>query len=193
MSMISNGWMVFAGGVLLSGISLAGVRGQMQAPGGDAAPLAQVDPAALSAEETLSRVHTMQGQMKKTEGRVVSLQRRAETKRDMVMINCTADKLVQVRGYIAVGDQSVVSVETAAANHDDGARAHGFERTNIVYQKVLVLGTEAEGCVGEDVSYIGSTRTDIEVDPNIPVEDPTVPPAGIIPNAARPPEASPFA
>lgn len=193
MSIVSKRWMVVAGGVLLSGISLAGVRGQMQAPGGSADPLAQVDPATLSAEETLSRVRTMQGTMQKTEGRVVALQRRAETKRDMVMVNCTSDKLVQVRGYIAVGNQAVVSVETAAANHDDGARVHGLERTNIVYQKVLVLGTEAEGCVGEDVSYIGSTRNDVEVDPNIPVEDPTVPPAGIIPNAARPPEASPFA
>ena len=73
MSIISNRWMIFAGGVLLSGISLAGVRSQMQAPGGDAAPLAQVDPASLSAEETLSRVHTMQGQMKKTEGEAIDL------------------------------------------------------------------------------------------------------------------------
>ncbi|MEO6954495.1 MAG: hypothetical protein ABI321_22040 [Polyangia bacterium] len=185
--------MVVAGGVLLSGISLAGVRSEKLAPGSSSGPLTAADAATLTPEETLSRAHQMQGQMAATEKRVVALQRRAETKRDMVMVNCTSDKLVQVRGYLAVGNQSVASIELAAQKHDDGARNHGFDRTNIVYQKVLVLGTEAEGCAGEDVSYVGETRVDVEVDPNIPVDDPTIPIAGVPPTATRPPEASPFA
>lgn len=193
MSLISKRWAVVAGGVLLSGIAVAGVRTEMLAPSDSSAPINDADPAKLTPEVTVTRAHEMKSRMVATEQRVVALQARAESKRDMVMINCTADKLVQVRGYLSVGTQSVTAVELAAQQNDDGARVHGFERTNIVYQKVLVLGTEAEGCVGEDVSYIGSTRVDVDVDPNIPVEDPTVPPAGIIPSGARPPEASPFA
>ena len=63
------------------------------------------------------------------------------------------------------------------------------QRVNIVYQKVLILGTEAEGCAGEDVSYIGATNVQVEVDPGIPQEDPTIP-NQYIPTADRPPEGN---
>ena len=39
-----------------------------------------------------------------------------------------------------------------------------------------LLGTEAEQCIGEDASYVGATRVDVEIDPSIPPTDPTEPP-----------------
>ena len=74
---------------------------------------------------------------------------------------------------------------------DDTARQHEFTRMSILYQKVVTLGTEAEQCVGEDVSYVGATRVDVEIDPSIPAADPTEPPLPV-PIVDRPPEASPF-
>ena len=63
----------------------------------------------------------------------------------------------------------------------------------LLVQSVLVvtLGTEAEQCIGEDVSYVGQTTVDVEIDPSIPPEDPTQPDLPL-PNVQRPPEASPF-
>jgi hypothetical protein len=61
----------------------------------------------------------------------------------------------------------------------------------VATQKVQVLVTEAENCVGSDLSFIGETLIETEVDPNIPVEDVTEP-GFPYPTASRPPEASPF-
>ena len=59
---------------------------------------------------------------------------------------------------------------------DEGERTHEFTRLTIVNQKVLVLGAEAENCIGEDLSFVGATKVDVEIDPNIPMYDPTQPP-----------------
>jgi hypothetical protein len=192
----SKRWIALAGGVLLlgSGIALAGAGGHGVALAPNQTPIEAVDANKLTAEDTVARSKQMQTQMTTTESRVASLQQRASAKKDMVQINCIADKLVQIRGYIVVGGQAQQQVEAAAARRDDGARVHNFERQTIVHQKVLVLGTEAEGCAGEDVSYVGATKVDVDVDPSIPVEDPTVPPVTTVaPLSPRPPEASPFA
>ena len=182
-----------AGGVLLlgGGISLAGGHNVALAP--NQAAVEAFDPAKISPEETMTRSKLMQTQMMATEARVAMLQKRAAQKRDMVQVNCTSDKLVQVRGYVVVGTQAAQAIEAAIARRDDGSRVHNLERQNIVHQKVLVLGTEAEGCIGEDMSYVGATKVDVDIDPTIPQEDPTV--TGVVtvvPLTPRPPEASPF-
>jgi len=188
--MISNRWLILAGGLLLSGVSLAGVHGY-QAP--NEPVINDIDPSKIGPEESLTRSHEMASQMTKIEARIGGLRTRAEQKKDMVMLNCVADKLVQVRGYNAVGIQAAQAVELAVTKHDDGARSHNLERQNIVFQKVMVLGTEAEGCTGEDVSYTGETNVEVDVDPSIPAEDPTIPPAAVDPSPGRPPEATPYA
>ena len=37
-------------------------------------------------------------------------------------------------------------------------RTHEFTRLTIINQKVLVLGAEAENCIGEDLSFVGATQ-----------------------------------
>jgi hypothetical protein len=54
------------------------------------------------------------------------------------------------------------------------------------------LGAEAENCIGEDLSFVGATRVDVDVDPNIPQNDPTQPPAPGI-DIERPAEATSIA
>ena len=107
------------------------------------------------------------GKLQAVEQRVTALLKRAESKKDMVMINCVSDKLMQIRGYIAVGNAALQSASAEYAQ----------SRYKIVEEKVITLGTEAEGCIGEDVNYVGATRVDLEIDPGIPQDDPTIPPA----------------
>ena len=179
---------VGAGGVSLAGVTAAGA---MQAPDSASGAGIPIDAANLSPEETLVRSRQMQAQMTATEARIATLQKRAESKKDMVLVNCVSDKLEQLHGHIAVANAAGQAVEAAVARRDDGARAHNFARQIIVRQKVLILGTEAEGCGGEDVNYIGATHVEVDIDPGIPVEDPTIPPASCIPVMIRPPESSP--
>jgi hypothetical protein len=147
--------------------------------------------ARLSPQETLTQSRDYVQKMRNTQKRIEVLQDKARRQKDVVKLNCVNDKLTRTRGHMTVVDQSMGQLETAVERGDDGARQHEYIRIAILYEKVLVLGTEAENCIGEDVSYVGETRVDVEIDPNIPNEDPTEPSLPF-PDVTRPPEASPF-
>jgi len=145
----------------------------------------------LSPQETQAQAKDYYKKMQETQRRVTQLQAKAKKDKDMVKLNCVNDKLTQLQGHMTVTDQSMSSLTLDVAKGDDTARQHEFTRISILYQKVVVLGTEAEQCIGEDVSYVGATRVDVEIDPSIPPTDPTQPDLPV-PDVTRPPEASPF-
>src|SRR4051812_11016400 len=145
----------------------------------------------LSPQETQAQAKDYYKKMQDTQRRVQMLQSKAKKDKDMVKLNCVNDKLMQLKGHMTVTDQSMSSLTLDVAKGDDTARQHEFTRVTILYQKVVTLGTEAEQCIGEDVSYVGATRVDVEIDPSIPPEDPTQPELPV-PDVTRPPEASPF-
>src|SRR5438270_7398389 len=145
----------------------------------------------LSPQETQPQARDYYKKMQETQHRVTQLQAKAKKDKDMVKLNCVNDKLIQLKGHMTVTDQSMSSLSVDIAKRDDTARQHEFTRISILYQKVVTLGTEAEQCIGEDVSYVGATRVDVEIDPSIPPTDPTQPDLPL-PDVQRPPEASPF-
>ncbi len=146
----------------------------------------------LSPQETLTQSKDYYKKMQETQRRVTMLQAKAKKDRDMVKLNCVNDKLIRLKGHQTVAEQSMAAASVAAARSDEGARQHEISRLVILYQKVTVLGTEAENCIGEDVSYVGATKVDIDIDPSIPDDDPTQP-ALPLPDPTRPAEATPFA
>jgi hypothetical protein len=93
--------------------------------------------------------------------RVQVLQDEAKRQKDIIRLNCVTDKLVQVRVNINIGDQSMAALQESISRADEGERTHEFTRLTIINQKVLVLGAEAENCIGEDLSFVGSTRVDV--------------------------------
>ena len=109
--------------------------------------------------------------------RIQMLQDQAKRQKDIIRLNCVTDKLVQGKVNINIAEQSMSSLQESIARADEGGRTHEFTRLTIVNQKVSVLGAEAENCIGEDLSFIGATRVDVDVDPNIPQTDPTQPPS----------------
>jgi len=123
--------------------------------------------------------------------RIQSLQEEAKRQKDIIRLNCVTDKLVQARVNVNIAEQSMATMQESIARNDQGEQTHEFTRLTIVNQKVTVLGAEAENCIGEDLSFVGATRVDVEVDPNIPQYDPTQPPAPGI-DIERPGEASPL-
>jgi hypothetical protein len=145
----------------------------------------------LTPAETLTQSRDYYRKMQDVQKRIFGLDAKAKKDKDMVKLNCVGDKLTQVKGHMTVSDQSMASLQGAINRGDDGARQHEFTRLTILYQKVVTLGTEAEQCIGEDVSYVGATTVEVDIDPSIPVTDPTQPDLPI-PDVGRPPEASPF-
>jgi hypothetical protein len=128
--------------------------------------------------------------MNDTVKRITDLQTQAKRQKDIIRLNCVTDKLVQSKVNITIGEQAMAALQESISRADEGGRTHEFTRLTIVNQKVQVLGTEAENCIGEDLSFVGATRVDVEIDPNLPSIDVTQPAAPQIDNP-RPPEASP--
>jgi hypothetical protein len=113
--------------------------------------------------------------MNETVKRITDLQNQAKRQKDIIRLNCVTDKLVQAKVNITIGEQAMVALQENISRADEGGRTHEFTRLTIVNQKVTVLGAEAENCIGEDLSFVGATRVDVEVDPNLPTVDVTQP------------------
>jgi len=145
----------------------------------------------LTPEEMVNTAKDYGRNMTEVLKRTQTLQDQAKREKDIIRLNCVTDKVVQVRVNISIAEQSVAALQEAVTRADEGERTHEFTRLTIVNQKVQVLGAEAENCIGEDLSFVGATRVDVEVDPNIPQYDPTLPPAPGI-DIERPGEASPL-
>jgi hypothetical protein len=145
----------------------------------------------LTPEEMVNQAKDYGRNMTEVLKRVQTLQDQAKREKDIIRLNCVTDKVVQVRVNISIAEQSVAALQEAVTRADEGERTHEFTRLTIVNQKVQVLGAEAENCIGEDLSFVGATRVDVEVDPSIPQYDPTLPPAPGI-DIERPGEASPM-
>jgi hypothetical protein len=144
-----------------------------------------------TADEPLRLSTALRMKMGETRDRISRLSERAARDKDIVKLNCVNDKKAKVFGHLVIADEALEALKTALAHGDDGERAHEHSRITILYEKVNVLETEAEGCIGEDVSYVGPAAQSVEIDPSVPEEDPTEPVIPL-PDVTRPPPASPF-
>ena len=122
----------------------------------------------LTAEDMVNQSREYAKNMGEVLKRIQVLQDQAKREKDIIRLNCVTDKVVQVRVNISIAEQSMAALQEAVTRADEGERTHEFTRLTIVNQKVLVLGAEAENCIGEDLSFVGATRVDVEIDPNIP-------------------------
>lgn len=171
-------------------------NGALAVPG-DSAPAAGGDIAVkqrpvLTAQEMMSQSKEYFRGMQDVVRRISELQDQSKRQKDIIRLNCVTDKLVQSRVNVTIAEQSMSALQETIGRADEGGRAHEFTRLTIINQKVLVLGAEAENCIGEDLSFVGATRVDVDVDPSLPQIDVTTPPAGVI-DITRPPFASPVA
>jgi hypothetical protein len=147
--------------------------------------------AQLSPDETLQQGGQYKERIYVVKGRVEKLTSQAEQRKDIIKTTCLRDKREQIRGHVVVTDRTYDSLKQAVQTGDNDGRKHEFTRITILYEKVVVLGTEAENCIGEDSSYVGKTKTDVDVDPSIPKDDPTDKKDDPL-DTTRPPAASPF-
>jgi len=156
-----------------------------EAPG-PAVELSVKQKAELTPQETVAQAHDYQQQMAQVIRGIQGLQETARRQKDIIKLNCVTDKLIQAKVNANIADQASVSLQDNVARGDDAGRQHEFTRLTILNQKVQVLRTEAENCIGEDLSFVGAARVDVETDPNIPRYDPTVAPIPVLTPVDRP-------
>jgi hypothetical protein len=145
----------------------------------------------LTPQEQLTQSDAYLAKMHSTVQETNKLAEQARKEKDIIKLNCVNDKVTQIKGNVTLGEQTREALQVASSRSDEGARNHEFAKLTITYQKVVVLGQEAEACIGEEISYVGATRVDIDLDRDIPQDDPTVTPPSPLP-VVRPPIASPF-
>ena len=191
------------GALLLSGAVMAQTPdpGQTQDPA-PAPPTAQPGPEGsvdlrapaqsdLTFDEMTSAGEQYRERMGVTAVRIEALVEEARKDKDIIRINCLVDKLVQVRAHLNVAETAMTTMREAIARNDQGAAFHEYTRLTIVNQSVQVLGAEADTCVGEDLSYVGATQVEVDVE-GVPEGDPTLPGAPDTPEILRPARATPY-
>jgi hypothetical protein len=145
----------------------------------------------LTPEEMVAQARQYQQGMGLALQRIQTLQETARRQKDIIKLNCVADKLVQTKANVSIADQALNALQDNVARADEGGRTHEFTRLTIINQKVQVLSAEAENCIGEDLSFVGATRIDVDVDPNIPRDDPTQPATPVTAIDRPPPDKAP--
>lgn len=104
--------------------------------------------------------------------RMVQLQELARRGQDVIKLNCVNDKLVQMKQLLNIADIANNNMQEAIARGDEDTRYHEFGRITIAADQAHALNTEAENCIGQDLTFLGPTTVLVE-EPNIP-EDPTL-------------------
>jgi len=148
--------------------------------------------ARLSPQEQLTQAREYMLKMDAIAERVTKMKAAAQQEKDVIKLNCVDDKLMQIKGRIAVANKSMRELNDAVSRGDDGARQHEFSRLTILHSTVETLRAEADNCVGEVNIRPGEQATILVIDPSIPVDDPT---ATILPDTQPPPrepESSPI-
>ena len=128
--------------------------------------------AALSDADLAKEVAGHFKQIDDVRARMGQLEDIARKDKDVIKLNCVADKQLQLKELTNIAEQAKVNLADATARQDSDARTHEAGRIAEAAQQSIELGGEAEGCIGEDLTFIGPTRV-VSTEPNLP-EDPTV-------------------
>jgi hypothetical protein len=167
----------------------AGVAAAADSGAPNQADIAVKQRSTLSSQEMVQQGDGYFKGMAETVKRISALQDQSKRQKDIIRLNCVTDKLVQAKVNLTIAEQAMAALQENISRADEGGRTHEFTRLTIVNQKVSVLGAEAENCIGEDLSFVGATRIDVEVDPSLPQIDVTSPPVPTLP-IERPQDAS---
>lgn len=109
--------------------------------------------------------------MQDTLRRVVELQQLARKQKDVIKLNCVNDKLLQVKQLLNIAEAGRTNLIESIAQSDNAGSSHQFSQITIAKEKTSGLGDEAEGCIGEELIFLGPTEVDVN-EPIIP-DDPT--------------------
>lgn len=148
--------------------------------------------ASLSSAEKQDRARSYLDEMREVLGHVLKLLKEAREEKDVIKVNCVNEKLTSIKGLIRISEQAEMTLQEALAKGEKDTATHEFHKISISHQKIKVLRSEAEQCVGELAFAVGKTTVEVEVDKNkVPEQDPTnvnLPETPVI----RPPAASPY-
>jgi hypothetical protein len=171
------------------------VFGVLGAASAQDAPVAPAPAAAPVPEREL----TPQAMLSEAKGFLPAMDRAAATVRrqlalareqkDVVKSLCLNDKLNQIDLATRTATDRVSGLEAAVAANDAERSKHQYTVVLVLRDRVNILVSEANQCIGEDVGFVGESNVTMTIDGDIPEVDPSDFPAD--PIVSPPPVVSP--
>jgi hypothetical protein len=92
----------------------------------------------------------------------------AKDQRDVVKVLCLDDKSGQVDAALRTTEERVESLAIAAKHGADERARHEYLMVVTLKERVTVLMSEANQCLGEETGFTGDSVLNVEIDPNLP-------------------------
>lgn len=126
----------------------------------------------LSAEQMASRGAAAVAAIDAAQSTVAGMVTSAKDNRDVVKVLCLDDKNNQVGVALRTAEDREASLRAALdAGAEERAR-HEFTLLMVLKERVDVLLSEANQCIGEETGFTGEAELIVEVDPNLPEVEP---------------------
>ncbi|MEQ9323158.1 MAG: hypothetical protein RIF41_28585 [Polyangiaceae bacterium] len=186
-------------GYTLVGLAAAAFVGQgaasAQAPDGAAgadapatAPATGAKQVNLSTADQVQAAETYLANMETTRESIRRDLEDARQQRDVVKTLCLNDKLNQLDVAIRSATERKRGLDLAASRGDTDLANHEFTILSVLFQRGQQLDAEAKQCIGKEVGFVGESSTTVDIDPNLPFEDPTDLPDPVV--IAQPPNCA---
>jgi hypothetical protein len=142
----------------------------------DPAPANEVSGAqdvSLTSAQMLEKARAYIPEMDKSRATVAEQLADAKRKRDVVKALCLDDKVKQMKLATDTAKDRVVDLTSAVSQSDPDRTKHEFTVIQVLRERVQMLVTEAQQCIGEETGFIGDTDIIVDIDPAIPDTDPS--------------------
>jgi hypothetical protein len=133
----------------------------------------------LSPEQMKTEAATYLPQMEQGQGTVRRQLEEARAARDVVKVLCLNDKLTQLDVALRSGRERYSAFMIATERGDSERSRHEFTVLQVLRDRAQELVAEAAQCIGEETGFVGDSRVTVDVDPDIPADEPNVPPPDI--------------
>jgi hypothetical protein len=151
-------WLVAVSLVFLAGAASA----QVPAAGGPS-----------PSNDTLASAKQHMASMDQVRSRVRRQLETARKQRDVVKTLCLNDKLNQVDVLLRSANDRMRALQAAVAGADSELSNHEFTILNVLYSRSQNLSAEADHCIGKEVGFVGESSVTVEIDVELPAEDPS--------------------
>lgn len=144
----------------------ANVNAGQPTPSADAAAR---DPAtAGTPQQLLARGKAALAEIATARTSLTALVAAAKDQRDVVKVLCLDDKSGQVEAALRTTEERVESLALAAKHGADQRARHEYLMVVTLKERVAVLMSEANQCLGEEAGFSGDAVLNVEIDPTLP-------------------------
>jgi len=127
----------------------------------------------LPPDQMLDKVRGYIPEMDKARAIVAEQLAEAKKKKDVVKALCLDDKLKQMKLATDTAKDRVVDLTSAISQSDPDRSKHEFTVIQVLRERVQMLVTEAQQCIGEETGFVGDSDVTVDIDPAVPDTDPS--------------------